>query len=115
MDTLHPDDRVGAVVALKALPAAKSRMAAVPAPVRERLARCMAVDTLAALAAVVDQIIVITDQPDLPAVLHRHRLGVRVIAEPPGAYRWIPRTERRSSMAPRSGRLSATVARAHTR
>ena len=84
MDTLHPDDRVGAVVALKALPAAKSRMATVPAPVRERLARCMAVDTLAALAAVVDQIIVITDQPDLPAVLDRHGLGVRVLAEPLG-------------------------------
>ena len=71
------------MVALKTLPAAKSRMSSLPAPLRERLARCMAIDTLAALAPAVDQVLVVSDQPDLPAALLRADLQVRVIAEPP--------------------------------
>jgi 2-phospho-L-lactate guanylyltransferase len=94
MDTMPPadggddlaspfDERVAAVVALKTLPAAKSRMSSLPDPLRERLARCMAIDTLSALAAVVDQVLVVSDQPDLPAALHRAGLNVRVVPEPP--------------------------------
>ena len=71
------------MVALKTLPAAKSRMSSLPSPLRERLARCMAIDTLAALAPAVDQVLVVSDQPDLPAALLRADLQVRVTAEPP--------------------------------
>jgi len=81
MDTPPLNDRIAAVVALKTLPAAKSRMS-LPAPVRERLARCMALDTLAALVPAVDEVLVISDQPDLPGALVRHGLGVRVVPEP---------------------------------
>ncbi len=83
MDTLSPDHGVAAVVALKTLPAAKSRLSSLPPPLRERLARCMAIDTLAALAPAVDQVLVVSDQPDLPAALVRAGLLVRVVAEPP--------------------------------
>lgn len=76
---------VVAVVALKALPAAKSRMAALAAPLRERLARCMALDTLAALAPAVSEVVVISDQPDLAAALSRHEIRARVIADPDAA------------------------------
>ena len=69
MDTLPPDQRVAAVVALKTLPAAKSRLSSLPDPLRERLARCMAIDTLSALAPAVDEVLVVSDQPDLPAAL----------------------------------------------
>src|SRR6478672_9394164 len=80
------DERVAVVVALKTLPAAKSRMSSLPAPLRERLARCMAIDTLSALAPAVDQVLVVSDQPDLPAALRRADLQVRVVSEPdPGA------------------------------
>ncbi|HEY5845526.1 MAG TPA: hypothetical protein VIT42_01930 [Microlunatus sp.] len=93
MDTLPPShvgddlasspvERVAAVVALKTLPAAKSRMSSLPGALRERLARCMALDTLSALAPAVDQVLVVSDQPDLPAALLRANLPVRVIAEP---------------------------------
>jgi 2-phospho-L-lactate guanylyltransferase len=93
MDTMPPpqvgddlasslDERVAAVVALKTLPAAKSRMSSLPAPLRERLARCMAIDTLSALAPAVDQVLVVSDQPDLPAALRRADLQVRVVSEP---------------------------------
>jgi 2-phospho-L-lactate guanylyltransferase len=83
MDTLSPDHGVAAVVALKTLPAAKSRLSSLPGPLRERLARCMAIDTLAALAPAVDRVLVVSDQPDLPAALLRADLPVRVVAEPP--------------------------------
>ena len=86
MDTPPPDerraDRVAAVVALKALPAAKSRMSPLPPPLRERLARCMALDTLTALTPAVDEVLVISDQPDLDQALRRHGLPARVLAEP---------------------------------
>ena len=77
-----PVERVAAVVALKTLPAAKSRMSSLPDALRERLARCMAMDTLSALAPAVDRVLVVSDQPDLPAALLRANLPIRVIAEP---------------------------------
>jgi 2-phospho-L-lactate guanylyltransferase len=42
----------------------------------------MAIDTLSALATAVDEILVVSDQPDLPAALLRAELPIRVIAEP---------------------------------
>lgn len=82
MDTSVPDERAAAVVALKTLAGAKSRMFSLPAALRERLARCMALDTITALEAAVDQVLVVSDQPDLPAVVLRHRLAARVVGEP---------------------------------
>lgn len=82
-DDLRPyTEQVAAVVALKTLPVAKSRLAELPDPLRERLARCMAIDTLAALRPAVQQLVVVSDQPDLGTALHRRGLHVRIIAEP---------------------------------
>lgn len=75
-------EQAAAVVALKTLPAAKSRLAELPDPLRERLARCMAIDTLAALRPAVQQLVVVSDQPDLVTALHRRGLDVRIIPEP---------------------------------
>ena len=82
MDTSTADHRVVAVVALKSLRAAKSRMSTLAPPVRSRLARVMALDTLAALGPAVSELVVVSDQPDLPAALRRHRITARVVAEP---------------------------------
>lgn len=84
MDISPPGRRTAAVVALKALPAAKSRLFALPAPLREHLARCMALDTITALAAVVDEVLVVSDQEDLPATLTRYGIVARVVGEPDG-------------------------------
>ena len=82
MDTPRPDHRVAALVALKPLPTAKSRLAELSDELRGRLARCMALDTIAALAAAVDEVLVITDQPDFPAALLAHGISATVLAEP---------------------------------
>ncbi|MGI3780333.1 MAG: 2-phospho-L-lactate guanylyltransferase, partial [Janthinobacterium lividum] len=84
---LPPGSGVGAVVALKAGELVKSRLSPLPQPLRRRLAWTMAVDTLHALVAAVDAVVVVSDQPAL-----RHRLSraglpsVAVVPEtqPPG-------------------------------
>ncbi|MBA3527943.1 MAG: 2-phospho-L-lactate guanylyltransferase [Propionibacteriaceae bacterium] len=92
MDTRPADTAVGAVVALKPIELAKSRLRGVPDPVRRRLAWTMAVDTLRALAAATDRLLVVSDEPSLEARL-RHALSrapgqstetapVTVLAEP---------------------------------
>lgn len=75
---------VGAVVALKPAERAKSRLATLADPLRRRLAWCMAVDTLAALSAAVDRLLVVSDQPALESRLRRLGLPVVVIADPLG-------------------------------
>lgn len=70
-----------AVVALKPVARAKSRLDSLPDPVRRRLAWAMAVDTLAALAAAVDEVIVVGDQPALASRLHRAGVAARVVGE----------------------------------
>ncbi len=78
-------DRVGAVVALKPLAKAKSRVTDIPAPLRQRLAWLMAVDTLSALSLAVDHVLVISDQPSLHASLQAIGLGnVEVLPEQSG-------------------------------
>lgn len=73
---------VAAVVALKAGEAAKSRLSALPDPLRRRLAWTMALDTLAALAAVADAVCVVSDQPSLADRLRRAGLaGLEVLPE----------------------------------
>ncbi len=73
---------VGAVVALKPTEFAKSRLGTVPDPLRRRIAWTMAVDTLAALNAAVDHVVVVSNQPSLEARLRRYGLSVSVVAEP---------------------------------
>jgi 2-phospho-L-lactate guanylyltransferase len=74
--------RTGAVVALKRVELAKSRLAGLPDPLRRRVAWTMAVDTLTALSAAVDEVVVVSDEPALESRLSRLGLTVRVLAEP---------------------------------
>jgi 2-phospho-L-lactate guanylyltransferase len=72
------------VVALKRLTFAKSRLATLPAPLRRRLAWCMAYDTIAALTDAVEQVVVVSDQPALQARLRPLGPRVWVLPEVPG-------------------------------
>jgi 2-phospho-L-lactate guanylyltransferase len=69
------------VVALKAGEFAKSRLGSLPDPVRRRLAWTMAVDTLRALAAATEHVLVVSDQPALRSRLLRLGLDVEVVPE----------------------------------
>lgn len=82
MDTPRPEPRVAALLALKPLPAAKSRLSGLPEGLRRRLARCMALDTIAALASATDEVLVITDQPDLSRALLEQGISARVMPDP---------------------------------
>lgn len=73
--------RRGAVLALKPLQFAKSRVDSVEPAVRRRLAWTMAVDTLTSLTAVVDHVIVVSDQPALQSTLRSFDLSVEVVAD----------------------------------
>ncbi|MFL6063711.1 MAG: 2-phospho-L-lactate guanylyltransferase [Friedmanniella sp.] len=70
-----------AVVALKPVTHAKSRLDTVPDPLRRRLAWTMAVDTLTALAATVAEVLVVSDQPALASRLARAGVRARVVGE----------------------------------
>ena len=82
MDTRGEGRRVGAVVALKPLELAKSRLIGLADALRQRLAWTMAVDTLAALSAAVDHVVVVGEQPALQSRLRRAGLNVDVLGEP---------------------------------
>ncbi len=71
---------VGAVIALKALAEAKSRMDA-PPPLRRRLALAMFLDTVEALSAVIEPTMVVSGQPGLQALLHRLEIDAVVLAD----------------------------------
>jgi 2-phospho-L-lactate guanylyltransferase len=71
---------VGAIVALKPIEHAKSRLA-VPDPLRRRLAWTMALDTLFALCRALPHVLVVSDQPALEARLRRSGSRVAVISE----------------------------------
>ena len=79
MDTSVAD--AAAVVALKPVAQAKSRLGALPDPLRRRLAWTMAIDTLTALAAVVAEVLVVGDQPALASRLARAGVDARVVGE----------------------------------
>lgn len=70
-----------AVVALKVVADAKSRLGSLPDPLRRRLAWTMALDTLAALAAALDDVLVVSDQPALASRLARGGVRARVVGE----------------------------------
>jgi 2-phospho-L-lactate/phosphoenolpyruvate guanylyltransferase len=82
MDTLRLDRRTGAVVALKPSEYAKSRLM-LPAPLRQRLAWTMALDTLGALAQALPHLVVVSAQPALASGLARAGIAAEVVMEPP--------------------------------
>ncbi len=69
------------MVALKPSEYAKSRLD-LPAPLRQRLAWTMALDTLRALATVVSRVAVVSGQPALASRLARAGLAAHVVPEP---------------------------------
>ncbi len=71
-----------AVVALKRSSVAKSRLGDLPAPLRQRLAEAMAWDTLTVLQQVVGLVVVVGDDPNLPATLRRRGIRAEVVPEP---------------------------------
>lgn len=73
---------VGSVVALKPAEVSKSRLRVLPVPLRQRLSRCMALDTLAALAAATDQLVVVSDDPTIEGRLQLAGVPAQVVAEP---------------------------------
>jgi 2-phospho-L-lactate/phosphoenolpyruvate guanylyltransferase len=73
----------GAVVALKPLRSAKSRLQAVPVPYRQHIAWCLAYDTISALASSFDQVVVVSNEPSLSARLSSLAPTVRVRSEGP--------------------------------
>lgn len=72
-----------AVVALKDLDLAKSRLA-VAAPLRRRFALAMALDTIAALAGVCARVVVVSDEPGLAGRFDRVGLAVIALPDPRG-------------------------------
>jgi 2-phospho-L-lactate guanylyltransferase len=80
MDTPEVARSAAAVVALKPTAYAKSRLE-LPDPLRRRLAWTMALDTLRALSAAVEEVLVVSDQSALAARLHRAGLRPRVLPE----------------------------------
>lgn len=82
MDTRDSPPLVGAVVGLKPMVSAKSRLGTLPEPLRRRIAWTMSVDTLRALSAGVDQVLVVSDEPALQSRLSRVGIEVTVVSEP---------------------------------
>ncbi len=72
---------IAAVVALKPAADAKSRLGSLPDPLRRRLAWTMAVDTLTALGAVVDLVLVVGEQAALASRLARAGVDAEVVPE----------------------------------
>ncbi|MGI8459856.1 MAG: 2-phospho-L-lactate guanylyltransferase [Propionibacteriaceae bacterium] len=71
----------GAVVALKSLYQAKSRLVGIADPLRRRLAWTMAADTLESLVTVVHTVIVISDEPSLQGQLAAEGIDATVVPE----------------------------------
>lgn len=74
--------KVGAVIALKSLTEAKTRLSA-PSDLRQRIALTMFLDTAAAVSAVADQTVVVSTQPGLQELLHRMQIDANVLADEP--------------------------------
>ena len=69
-------------MALKPTEVSKSRLGTLPVPLRRRLARCMALDTLSALASATDQLVVVTDDPTIEGRLQQAGISALMAAEP---------------------------------
>lgn len=77
---VNSSPRIGAVIALKSLTEAKTRLSA-PADLRQRIALSMFLDTAAAVSAVADQTVVVSTQPGLQELLHRMQIEASVLAD----------------------------------
>jgi 2-phospho-L-lactate guanylyltransferase len=77
---MTPGSSAAAVIAIKPMEHAKSRLA-VPDPLRRRLAWTMTLDTLSALCRTLPYVLVVSDQPALEGRLRRAGLAVEVISE----------------------------------
>lgn len=82
MDALDGAAGTVAVAALKSGRRVKSRLVTLPEPLRQRLAWAMAVDTLRALSAAVDRVVVVSGQLDIESRLAAAGLAATVLAEP---------------------------------
>ncbi len=76
-----PGRDAAALVALKPVAYAKSRLGTLPDPLRRRLAWTMAVDTLLALSAAVPTVLVVSDQPALASRLARAGVRAQVVGD----------------------------------
>lgn len=94
-----------ALVALKPVAYAKSRLGTLPDPVRRRLAWTMAVDTLSALAAAVPTVLVVSDQPALASRLARAGVHAQVVGDA-GASGLNAALERGAALLVRAGHPS---------
>ena len=81
MDTLRPDGFVAAVVALKVGTSAKTRLRSLPEDLRRRLAWAMAVDTLHALTAAVDHVLVVGEAAELTDELAQIKGSLEILDE----------------------------------
>ncbi len=90
---------VGVVTALKTLRQAKTRLDLIP-PLRERLALCMFLDTVTALAAVADHTVVVSDQPGLQHQLDRSGIDASVIPEDRSAIPDVGQADGRDGLNP---------------
>lgn len=74
--------RVGAVIALKPISLAKTRMSATAPELRSRLALAMALDVAAALSSHIADLVVVSNEPRLDNYLRQAGLIARVIDDP---------------------------------
>lgn len=74
--------RAGAVVAVKDLSRAKSRLGVLPAALRGRLASLMAVTVTRALSEVVDDVAVVTTAPGIGPLLTAYGVAAQIVADP---------------------------------
>lgn len=81
MNTPRRDDFTAAVVALKGRERAKSRLNSLADDLRQALATAMAVDTLSAVSAAVDHVLVVGRVPN-HAVMFDLRSAIEEVAEP---------------------------------
>lgn len=84
MTSLSPPDRPvsGVVVAVKDLSRAKTRMTALPAALRGRLAALMAVSVARAWGEVVDRVALVTTAPGIGPLLAAYGVEASVVADP---------------------------------
>lgn len=83
-DTLAVDQRsIAAVIALKPVKLAKTRLSSTSAELRSRLALAMAFDVISALSVTISRIIVVSNEPHLESQLRRVGLAAHVVADPP--------------------------------
>lgn len=73
--------QAAALVALKPVAYAKSRLGTLPDPLRRRLAWTMALDTLSALGEAVGTVLVVSDQPALASRLARAGVRAQVVGD----------------------------------